>query len=85
MLMIRQPRPPFTKTILVNENFAKIKKVYLGNDELKDFVVYKAGLGLNQGPSFGPGGSGFQRLNIGTPRQVLEKAMEKLLKAYKTL
>lgn len=61
------------------------KELGLSDDELKDFMVKKAGLGLNHGPSFGPGGSGFQRLNIGTPLPVLEEAMGRLLDAYKTL
>ncbi len=55
------------------------------DDELKDFMVLKAGLGFNQGPTFGPGGSGFQRVNVGAPRGVLQEAMQKLYDAYKTL
>ena len=29
----------------------------------------KAGLALNDGEMFNPGGKGFMRLNVGTPRQ----------------
>jgi len=32
-----------------------------------------AGLGLNPGPSFGPGGAGFVRLNFGTPRALVDE------------
>lgn len=38
----------------------------------------KAGLALNEGVMFGPGGEGFMRINVGTPRRVLEKALEQL-------
>lgn len=47
--------------------------------QLKRFIVDEAGLGLNNGPSFGKQGVGFQRLNVASPRQVVEQAMERLL------
>lgn len=50
----------------------------MGNEELRDFMVRKAGLGLNEGWSFGRSLSGFMRLNAACPRPVLEKAMEQL-------
>ncbi len=52
----------------------------LGMDDaqLERFFVEKAKLGLNSGISFGAGGSGFIRLNIGCPRSTLEEAMERL-------
>jgi cystathionine beta-lyase len=55
------------------------------NKELKEFIIEKAGIGLNDGPSFGPGGDGFQRINIALPRQVLINALESLEKAVKNL
>lgn len=48
------------------------------NEELRDFMIHKAGLGLNEGWSFGPKLSGFMRLNAACPRPVLVKAMEQL-------
>lgn len=48
------------------------------DDELKDFVIEKAGLALNNGPVFGKGGSGFQRMNIACPKSELIKALDKL-------
>lgn len=53
----------------------------LSQEKLVDLFVNKAGLALNDGSSFGPGGEGYMRLNIGCPRSVLEKAMEALKKA----
>lgn len=50
----------------------------LDNNGLKRFFVQQAGLGLNDGASFGPAGNGFMRLNIGTQRAVLEQAMQQL-------
>ena len=53
----------------------------MGNEELRDFMIRKAGLGLNEGWSFGRSLSGFMRLNAACPRPVLEKAMEQLKQA----
>jgi len=50
-----------------------------------DFFVHQAKLGLNDGVSFGKTGAGFMRLNVGTSREVLEEAMQRLLKAYKEM
>jgi len=52
-------------------------------EELVDFFVHHAKLGLNDGLSFGKAGKGFMRLNIGTSREVLEEAMQRLSCAYK--
>lgn len=46
--------------------------------ELDDLFANKAHLALNNGAMFGKGGEGFMRLNIATPRSVLERAMERL-------
>lgn len=52
-------------------------------DELNSFLVNKAGLGMSSGTIFGDGGAGFERLNVGAPRSVLEKAMNQLAEAYR--
>lgn len=54
----------------------------LTQPELVSFFTNKAGLALNDGCIFGPGGEGYMRLNIGCPRSILEKAMRNLEKAY---
>lgn len=54
-------------------------------NQLQDFMVKKARLGLNKGTSYGPGGENHLRLNIGCPRSVLVQAMEQLKKAIDTL
>jgi cystathionine beta-lyase len=58
-----------------------LRALNMQDQELKNFIIQKAGLGLNDGPVFGPGGSGFQRMNIACPQQELLKALEKLKKA----
>lgn len=50
----------------------------LDHDSLIDLFVNKAGLALNDGETFNPGGKGFMRLNVGCPRKTLEAAMESL-------
>lgn len=77
-LRVMRPEASF----LVWINFSGLN---MSDKQTKDFLVNQAGLGLNHGPTFGPGGEGFQRLNIGCPRSVLEEAMQKLLNAYQQL
>ncbi|WP_407309263.1 MalY/PatB family protein [Desulfosporosinus sp. SB140] len=48
---------------------------------LQEFLVHKAGVGLNAGYAFGAGGEGFERINIGCPRSVLEEGLERIKKA----
>ena len=51
----------------------------LSASELDHAVTNKAKLWLNNGPVFGLGGKGFQRLNAACPRSVLQKGLERLL------
>lgn len=51
--------------------------------ELNRFLVYEAGLGLGDGSIYGVEGTGFQRLNVGTPRSVLQRALNQLLDAVR--
>lgn len=54
----------------------------LSHDELIDRFINQAHLALNDGAMFGPGGEGFMRMNVGTPRSILHEALERL---YHTL
>ena len=54
----------------------------LSQEALNDFFVDKAHLALNDGESFGEEGRGFMRLNVGSPRSVIEQAMRQLAEAY---
>ena len=53
--------------------------------ELRKFMTHKARIGCNDGPSFGPGGEGFQRMNFACPRPILEKALEQLREALREI
>lgn len=55
----------------------------LDHKGLIDLFVNKARLALNDGETFGPGGEGFMRLNVGAPRAILSKALEQLSAAVK--
>jgi len=55
--------------------------LHLTQPDLVRLFVDKAGLALNDGSIFGPGGEGFMRLNVGTTRKVLEQALNNLKKA----
>ena len=57
----------------------------MSDEELRSFMIEKAGLGLNEGYYFGRSLSGFMRLNAACPRSVLKQAMEQLEKAVKAL
>ena len=53
----------------------------LDDEGLRDFIIHRAGLGLNDGPMFGPGGSQHQRLNLATPKRILMEGAERLVAA----
>ncbi len=52
------------------------RKFGLDAKELQKFFVRKAGVGMNEGSTFGPGGEGFMRMNLGTPRDTVIKALD---------
>ena len=60
-------------------------RLNLDHDALIDLFVDKARLALNDGEMFGPEGKGHMRLNVGTPRAVLQKALEQLRSAVNGL
>jgi len=54
------------------------RKLGIEEKELKKLLIEKAGLGFVEGPRFGPGGEGFQRMNVACPRVTLEMALERI-------
>jgi cystathionine beta-lyase len=54
------------------------RKFGMSGKELQSFFVNKAGVGMNEGSTFGPGGEGFMRMNLGTTHQTVMKAMEQI-------
>ncbi len=78
-------RLPLIKPIRPEASFLvwlDCRALELSHEELVDCFVNHAHLALNDGEMFGPGGEGFMRLNVGTPRSILHEAMERL---YQTL
>ena len=54
-------------------------------EEQKEFFIKKARIGFSDGATFGPGGEGFQRMNIACPRSVLKEALERINRAINDL
>lgn len=57
------------------------RKFGMTGKELQNFFVTKAGVGMNEGSTFGPGGEGFMRMNLAATHQTVIKAMEQIEKA----
>ena len=55
------------------------------HEEVYRFLIDKAGWGVNEGSMFGEEGRGWMRMNVATQRSVIERAMEQLYAAWKTL
>ncbi|HKJ78034.1 MAG TPA: aminotransferase class I/II-fold pyridoxal phosphate-dependent enzyme, partial [Prolixibacteraceae bacterium] len=57
----------------------------MNDQELFNFTVKNAKVGLNNGGKFGTGGDGWLRINIGCPRSILEEALNRLAQAFEKL
>ncbi|MFW9972577.1 MAG: MalY/PatB family protein [Candidatus Odinarchaeota archaeon] len=53
------------------------------DEELREFMLKKAKVALDDGKIFGPGGEGFQRINVACPRSVLKDCMIRIVNALK--
>ncbi len=62
--------------------FLDARGLGLPHDELVRFFIREAKVGMNDGATFGEGGSGFMRMNLGCPRSVLKKALGQIKSAY---
>lgn len=61
------------------------RELGLNDPDLRRLMREKARLGLEDGFTFGPGGEGFQRMNIACPRSILHQALERLESAVNKL
>lgn len=50
-------------------------------EELQQFFIEKAKVGITNGADYGPGGIGFERMNFGCTRKNLEKGLERIRRA----
>ena len=57
------------------------RKLGLSDVKLREFFVHQAKVGMNPGTVFGKNGSGFMRLNIASPRDVLANALTRIKQA----
>jgi len=61
------------------------RKIGLSDEDMKNFLIHKAKVWLDEGTKFGGGGKGFQRMNIGCPRKLLEEGLTRIVNALKDL
>jgi cystathionine beta-lyase len=78
--LIKPVRPEATYLLWLN-----CREMGMTGSELNNFFVDRAGLGLNEGSTFGEGGEGFMRMNLATPLATVKKAMDQLLKAIREI
>ena len=57
------------------------RELHMDNEALRSFMIEKAGLGLNEGYTFGRSLTGYMRLNAACPRSTLKQAMNQLKEA----
>ncbi len=77
---VRPLRPQ--ASFLVWLDFSELR---LDHAQLLDLCIDKAHLALNDGEMFGPGGENHMRMNVGTPRAILQQAMQQLATAVEQL
>lgn len=77
-LKVRKPQG----TYLLWVDFSKLG---LSDDEVAKFLVENAKVALNNGPSFGIGGQGYQRINLACPRSMVEEALTRIKNAIDSL
>lgn len=57
------------------------REMGLNNEELRQFFINQAKVGMNPGYVFGDSGSGFMRLNMATPRSRVQQAFQNIAAA----
>ena len=72
--------PEATYMIWMDFNFTQ-----LSDEALHEMVFKKAGVGLNKGSDFGPGGSGRMRMNIASPLETVMLGARQLVQTFKSL
>ena len=53
----------------------------LSHAKIKELLIYKAKVGLNDGATFGFGGDGFFRMNVACPRTTVKESLYRIYKA----
>ncbi|RAO98545.1 cystathionine beta-lyase [Petrotoga sp. 9PW.55.5.1] len=60
-------------------------RAYGDEEKIKEMLVNKAKVGLEEGSIFGEEGKGYFRMNIGCPKSVIEKVCNNIYNAFKDL
>ena len=79
---------PVVKAMMPESSFLiwlDFRELDLSNEALRRLIIDKAKLGLNDGPTFGPGGDGHQRINVGCARSEVIDALERIERAVKSI
>ncbi len=58
------------------------RNIFSTQEELDDFLINKANVGLNSGKTFGNNGEGFVRINLGCQRSILTEALNRIKSDY---
>lgn len=61
------------------------RELKVSEKELERWFIREAGVGVYMGSAFGPEGEGFIRWNLGSPRSVLQEALDRMRKVYKKI
>lgn len=83
-----EQRLPLVKAMKPEASFLvwiDFSNLSLSDQDLRRYMVEKAKVGMNEGHTFGPGGTGHQRMNVGAPRSVILHALERIDKALKEI
>ncbi len=70
---IKPVRPEATYMIWLD-----CRSMGMSGKELHRFFIDKAGVGMNEGSLFGPGGEGYMRMNLACPGATVEKALKQI-------
>ncbi len=54
------------------------------DETVNNLLIHKAQVGLNQGSVFGEQGVGFQRMNIACPQSMVQEALDRIYKVFKS-
>jgi cystathionine beta-lyase len=72
---------PLEGTYLAWLDFRELR---MSNEEIDALLLKEAKVCLDNGPRFGSGGEGFQRINLACPKKTLEQGLYRIVRAVKT-
>lgn len=72
------PQLSYTKPEAAYLLWLDFRALNMDQTELSQFLINKAKIGMSDGSVFGMGGEGFMRMNLGSPRAIVEQALEQL-------